>query len=139
MLGGFAVHFHGYSRVTKDVDMYVEDTPDNRVQLGLALEELGIAPREIGQRMQFIAGWSTLSLKNGFPLDIMMEVKGLEDVPFSECLESAQTVTVHGVTIPFLHLNHLIRSKQAANRPKDQVDLIALAEIQELRKKHGLE
>jgi len=35
LLGGIAVHIHGFSRLTNDVDAYVEDTPDNRARLWL--------------------------------------------------------------------------------------------------------
>jgi hypothetical protein len=102
------------------------------------LEELGLAPKEIVQRMQFVPGWTMLNLQNGFPLDIMMHVKGLEDIPFSECYEAAQFATIDDIKIPFLHINHLIKSKQAANRPKDQLDLLELAKIQAVRNKYGL-
>lgn len=30
MVGGVAVNLHGYSRVTKDIDVWIEDTKDNR-------------------------------------------------------------------------------------------------------------
>ena len=35
--------------------------------------------------------------------------------------------------IPFLHINHLIEAKKAANRPKDQVDVLALEKIKLIR------
>jgi hypothetical protein len=37
------------------------------------------------------------------------------------------------IKIPFLHINHLIKSKEATNRPKDMLDVIELKKIQEIR------
>jgi hypothetical protein len=39
---------------------------------------------------------------------------------------------VHGVKVRFLQLGHLIESKKAANRPKDQIDIIYLEKIKQL-------
>ena len=30
MIGGFAINLHGYSRATKDIDIWIEDTLENR-------------------------------------------------------------------------------------------------------------
>lgn len=30
LVGGFATNFHGYQRYTGDVDLYIDDTPENR-------------------------------------------------------------------------------------------------------------
>lgn len=40
---------------------------------------------------------------------------------------------IGSVLVPFLHINHLIESKKAANRPKDQIDVIYLEKIKEIR------
>lgn len=41
MVGGFATRFHGFDRNTDDLDMWLEDTVQNRRNLGEAFEELG--------------------------------------------------------------------------------------------------
>lgn len=38
------------------------------------------------------------------------------------------------VSVPFLHINHLLANKKAVNRPKDQVDVIELERIKEITK-----
>lgn len=30
MVGGFAINLHGYSRATKDIDIWIEDNLDNK-------------------------------------------------------------------------------------------------------------
>ncbi len=41
MVGGFAINLHGYTRTTKDIDSWIEDTLDNREKLRKALKEQG--------------------------------------------------------------------------------------------------
>ncbi|MFN9977775.1 MAG: hypothetical protein ACK58T_48495, partial [Phycisphaerae bacterium] len=46
-VGGFAVNHYGYSRTTADVDMYLEDTEENRKKSIDALEQLGYGRMDI--------------------------------------------------------------------------------------------
>jgi predicted nucleotidyltransferase len=137
IIGGFAINIHGYNRSTADIDVWVNDTPANRKKLAAALEKLLIAPAEIVERMRFVPGWTQMSLANGFPLDIMTELKGLEAFSFDECLELAIKPEIDGITVPFLHINHLIAAKKAANRPKDQLDIIELEKIKAYLENNG--
>ncbi len=137
MIGGFAVNLHKFYRTTGDIDFYIDDTPENRIALGNALEELEISTAEIIERMQFVPGWSMISLMSGFPLDMMTKVKGLEYMSFDECYQMAQTAQIENVTVKFLHINHLLESKRAANRPKDQIDVLALEEIKKVKQERG--
>jgi hypothetical protein len=66
-------------------------------------------------------------------LDIMTSLKGMEEHTFDECLEYASIAEIDGIKVPFLHINHLIEAKKAANRPKDQVDIQALEKIKLIR------
>jgi len=83
--------------------------------------------------MQFIPGWTDFHLNNGLRLDILMEMKGLEDYSFDECLQMASVADIDGVQVPFLHINQLIANKKVINRPKDQIDVMALEKIRQLR------
>lgn len=40
MVGGFAVNMHGYMRATKDADMWIKDSLENRQNLRNAFKEL---------------------------------------------------------------------------------------------------
>jgi predicted nucleotidyltransferase len=135
MIGGFAVNIHGFNRHTGGIDIWVEDSPENRNNLGAALEKLRIAPLEIVKRMQFVPGWTQMTLPNGFPLDIMTNVKGLEGYSFDQCLEMAVWAEIESIKVPFIHLNQLIMAKEAARRPKDLIDIEELKRIDDLQKK----
>jgi hypothetical protein len=135
MVGGFAVNIHGFNRTTGDIDVWIEDTAENRLKLGRALQILKIAPLDVIIRMQFIPGWTQMSLPNGFPLDIMTNLKGLEHLSFDECLKLAVWAEIKEIKVPFLHFNQLMAAKEAADRPRDRIDLEELRRIANLRKK----
>lgn len=128
MVGGFAVTLHGHARATNDVDVWLRDDLTNRKNLSKAFKELGYGDISF-EEMQFVPGWTNFYIGSGILLDIMTSVKGLEQLSFDECLELASIADIENVKVPFLHINHLIQAKKAANRSKDQVDVIELEKI----------
>ena len=133
MVGGLATRFHGYNRSTDDLDMWLEDTLDNRKNLRKAFQELQYGDYPALETMKFVPGWTTFYAA-GIELDIMTSMKGLENVTFEECYQLSSLANLEGVTVRFLHINHLIENKKVVNRPKDQVDVIYLEKIKRLLK-----
>ena len=71
MVGGFATYLHGHYRYTQDVDLYLEDTLENRKNLRKAFIDLGLGDFEPIERIDFIPGWVDFQLDNGVKMDIM--------------------------------------------------------------------
>ncbi len=134
MVGGVATNLYGYQRTTEDIDIWLDDTLANREQFRLAFREYSGTDLSGIANMQFIPGWVNLRLNNGFVLDILISMKGLEGFGFDDCLRQANMADIEDVRIPFLHINHLIANKKAVNRPKDQLDVIYLVQINALEK-----
>jgi predicted nucleotidyltransferase len=139
MVGGFAVNMHGYMRATKDADMWIKDSLENRQNLRKSFIELGYGDYESLETMQFVPGWSEFYIGDGIVLDIMTGMKGLEDYSFEESLRKASIADLNGIKVPFLHLNQLLANKKAVSRSKDQLDVIELEKIKEERRKMGLD
>ncbi len=135
MIGGFATNLHGFQRYTGDCDLWLKDTLENRKNLRIALHEYGLPDMEALETLDFVPGWSSIRLIDCFELDIMTQVSGLDNIPFDECYKLASVAELNNIKVPFLHINHLIKSKEASNRPKDQIDVIELKKIQEIRSK----
>ena len=133
MVGGFATRFHGFNRSTDDLDMWLEDTAENRKGLRTSFTELGYGDYSSLETMPFVPGWTSFYIGGGIELDIMTTMKGLENLSFSECLNMASIADLEGVEVPFLHISHLIENKKIVNRPKDQVDVIELEKIRKFR------
>ncbi|MCP9751636.1 hypothetical protein [Ferruginibacter sp. HRS2-29] len=139
MIGGYATNLHGYQRYTGDIDIWLDDTLENRQKLRKAFKEAEMGDYFMLETMQFVPGWTDFRLNNGLRLDILIEMKGLEDYTFDECLSIAQIAQIDDVNIPFLHINQLIANKRVVNRPKDQLDVIELEKIKKLRNEMGLD
>jgi hypothetical protein len=133
MVGGFATRFHGFNRNTDDLDIWLEDTIENRRNLRKSFQVLGYGDFSSLEMMQFVPGWTNFYIGSGIELDIMTNMKGLENITFSECLNMASIADLEGVKVPFLHINHLIKNKRIVNRPKDQIDVIELEKIRKIR------
>lgn len=128
-IGGLAVNIYGYGRNTGDIDIYIEDSLNNRENLRNAIKELGIGDFENILTMQFIPGWTDINLNFNMRLDIMTSIKGLENKSFAELLERATVAEINDVSVYFIDYENLIVAKKAANRPKDQLDIEELEKI----------
>lgn len=131
MIGGVATNLHGYQRTTEDIDIWINDSKPNKEILRKVLREYGMGDFKTLSNMQFVPGWTYFHLDNGIRLDIMTSVKGLDE-SFDNYLKSASIASIYDIEIPFLHINHLISSKKAANRSKDQIDIIELEKIRRI-------
>jgi hypothetical protein len=132
MVGGIAVNLNGYQRATDDIDVWIEDTLENRQKFRSAFKSYSSMDLFMIETMQIIPGWTSFNLNDGTRLDLMVDVKGLEGFSFEECLELSIKAEIFDLQIPFLQLNQLILSKKAANRPKDKLDIIYLEKIKQL-------
>ncbi|MBV7529782.1 hypothetical protein [Chitinophaga sp. sic0106] len=134
MVGGFATRFHGFNRNTDDLDMWLEDTLENRKNLIKAFTSAGFGDDfHMLETMQFVPGWTSFHIGNNIELDIMTEMKGLDNLSFQECLNLASIADLKVVQVPFLHINHLIQNKKTINRPKDKMDIEELEKIKKIR------
>jgi hypothetical protein len=78
MIGGYATNLHGYQRFTGDLDIWIKDTRENRINLRQAFVDCEMGDYPMIEHMQFIPGWTDFQLNNGLRLDIIIEMKGLE-------------------------------------------------------------
>ena len=128
-IGGFAVNIYGYGRNTGDIDIFIEDSIENRENLRLALKQSGIGDFKNMSTMQFIPGWTDVTLNFNLRLDIMTSVKGIENKTFEQLLEKAYIVEISDIPVYFIDYENLIIAKKAANRPKDLLDIEELEKL----------
>ncbi len=128
-IGGFAVNIYGYVRNTGDIDIYIEDSIENRENLRIALKESGIGNFENINTMQFILDGTDITLNFNLRLDIITSVKDLENYSFEQLLEKAYITEISDVPVYFIDYENLIVAKKALNRPKDILDIEELEKI----------
>lgn len=83
MVGGYATNLNGYQRYTGDMDLWIDDTIENRRNLRTAFSECEMGDYYMLETMQIIPGWTSFNLNNGLKLDLMLAVKGLEGFTFA--------------------------------------------------------
>ncbi|MCY7412082.1 MAG: hypothetical protein LH471_03450 [Salinibacterium sp.] len=136
LIGGLAAIINGSPFATEGVDVTPEHTESNLTRLSAALTELEakIATREVPEGVPFshnalsLAGSAVWNLVTKFGrLDIAFVPNGTEG--FDDLRRDATDVEIAGIQIAVASLADIIRSKQAANRPKDQRVLPTLREI----------
>ncbi len=120
VVGGYAVALHGHPRYTKDIDIWIELTPENAKQAVKALHQfgfgsLGLTPED------FLAPSQVIQL--GYPpnrIDLLTSLKGVD---FESCYPARTTITIDGVNVDFIDIANLKKNKQATGRHQDLADL----------------
>lgn len=135
VIGGLAVIAHGHVRATLDLDICYGRTPENLERLERALAPL--RPRLRGAPAELPFFWDVQTLRNGLnftltttagDIDVLGEVTGLGG--YGEIALRSETVDLYGAKVRIMSLADLIRSKAAAGRAKDLVDLEALRRLE---------
>ncbi|MGO8837065.1 MAG: DUF6036 family nucleotidyltransferase [Limisphaerales bacterium] len=126
VVGGLAVIFNGYPRLTLDADILVHAAPENLRKLLDSLAGWGDGWARELKPEDFIYDQGSIRVMEEFDLDIFtrMSDKSLDDFrPRLRCLETS------GVRIPYLSPADLIFLKQDSWRDKDKLDVQAMREI----------
>jgi hypothetical protein len=122
LVGGYAVILHGYSRVTADMDIWVNRTSANYKQLVRAFIQFGMPVFDMSEE-KFLAhnDWDVFRFgRKPVAIDIMTK---MADSNFEECVKHAKIFEDDDLVIKVVHYNDLIHAKKAAGRGKDLTDL----------------
>jgi hypothetical protein len=130
LVGGLAVNYYGFNRATGDIDIWINDSKENRENFVNALNNYGIVGSEIYYDLPFIAGYSEIMLDNGMRIDLMSDLQFFKKENYNDCHKLANTFNLtEEVEIKILHINTLISEKEQSKRLKDNVDADALKKL----------
>ncbi len=136
LIGGFATIQHGSPFLTQDVDITPERSQENLARLSDMLSDVGAKVRTQSEPAGLPFGHDATSLSaagvwnlvtDHGDLDISFIPNGTEG--YEDLVREALVMDIRGVKVRVASLADIIRSKQAANRPKDQRVLPTLREI----------
>lgn len=134
VVGGYAVIYHGYDRLTGDMDIWLRPDNNNKKFLLLALQELEFDEEGIS----VIGNWDFTKPqlfhtgKKPELTDFMTHISG---VMYEIANQNAVLANIDGLAIRFIHLNNLIENKMARGRLKDLTDVEYLKKIFDLKNK----
>ena len=139
VVGGAAAIVHGSARLTLDLDIVYQRSPENLDRMVEALSQINPYPRGAPPGLPFL--WDRITLERGLNftfvtslgwIDILGEIPG--GGTYEQLLPDAKKVDLFGTECFCLSLEQLIRAKRAAGRPKD---FEALAELEAIREEQS--
>ena len=126
VVGGLAVILNGYPRLTQDLDIIIDEAPENiRRLLGHLLAWGEGWAREL-RPDELIPQEGSIRVSEEFDLDIFVRMRGNSLKDFSPRLRWFET---QGVRIRYLAPADLMALKQSSWRDKDRLDVQAMQEI----------
>lgn len=120
IVGAHALGFHARPRYTKDLDIFIEASPENGAKTVAALRDFGFAEANITAADLAERG---RVIQPGFPpnrIDIMTNLSG---VTFAEAWEHRVAGSFGGEPVFYIGRTELMRNKSAAGRHQDLADL----------------
>lgn len=136
VIGGVAAVLHGSPQATFDADICPAREPSDLAALALALREMKARIRapDVPEGLPFacdavfLASVNLLNLVTVFgDLDLAFTPSGTGG--YADLSSRAVQMPLQGFTVPVAALEDVIRSKEAANRPKDQRTLPLLRQL----------
>lgn len=128
MVGGYSVIFHGFSRTTGDLDLFVEVSKGNYDKLVQAFTQFQM-PTFDRTEDSFLNQSNVNVYTFGRPpvcIEILKEISGFS---FQQISENAIQTVFEGIPMKIIHLNDLRRNKKISGRSKDLNDLENLSEL----------
>ena len=122
LVGGYAVVYHGYWRVTEDLDIWIPVEKTNASRVVEALRQFGFDVTSLSEDL-FLQEHQILRMGIA---PVLIEIHtSITGGTFEECFKRRVDADIEGVVVPIISIDDLRRVK-AAGRPKDLADLDAL-------------
>jgi hypothetical protein len=123
VVGAHAVAWHGYPRFTADIDLFVRPIASNGESILAALRAFGFGSLRI-EASDFNQPDRVVQL--GMPPNRIDLITSIAGVSFDEAWTGRVQGSIDGIPVAYVSLEHLIRNKESAGRPKDLADADAL-------------
>ena len=136
VVGAHALSVYTEPRGTKDLDIWVNPTPENAKRVYGALKEYGAPLLETPE--QFFTERDTFLIIGVAPnrIDILKSIPGVE---FDACWPARKILDIGGTPANFPRLEDLLAAKIAAGRQQDLVDAAKLKKALELERRETAE
>ncbi|MEO6223798.1 MAG: nucleotidyl transferase AbiEii/AbiGii toxin family protein [Vicinamibacterales bacterium] len=130
LIGGFAVIAHGASRFTKDIDLLVDDAPENiaRVKRGLAILADNAAAEVADHDVR---DHTVVRVVDEVIVDLMGRACGLT---YADVAADMEWLELSGVRVPIASPSALVRTKDTY-RPQDAIDRAFLEQVLDRRRR----
>ncbi|MEW6606213.1 MAG: DUF6036 family nucleotidyltransferase [bacterium] len=126
IIGGEAVIYYGYPRLTGDMDIFYENSAENIGNLFKMLDEFWDGNIPEIENIEELAK-PGLIVQFGVPPNRIDLLNKITNIEFSKAWGNRKVETIkfnkNMIPIYYIGLDELIKNKKAVNRPKDMEDL----------------
>jgi predicted nucleotidyltransferase len=123
IVGAYALAAHGLPRATGDIDIWVRNSSDNAQKIMDALTKFG-APLTNLSEADFTSPDMVVQIGvEPCRIDLLTSISGVE---FDAAWQNKVTIALEDIEIYVLSKADLLRNKSAADRDKDQGDILWL-------------
>lgn len=124
VIGGYAVGVHAQPRVTKDLDVFIESSPDNARAVYKALAEFGAPLSEFTVEDFHNPNVFAQFGQPPYRVDILQQISGVD---FATAYENSDELMVEGeLPVRYISADDLITNKLASGRLQDLADVEAI-------------
>jgi hypothetical protein len=127
IFGGYAVNFYGFTRMTEDLDVWINPDPDNLKRFKNTVADLSFPETELLHK--FISGELPILRLSDDRLRVDILTKLSIKKNFYEAFACSQNLETDFGKIFFIGYDDLIDEKIRAKRPKDLLDVDQLRTI----------
>lgn len=138
LIGGLAATLHGSSALTNDADICPEPSGENLERLAAALQDIDARIRSDAEPegvpfspdADFFGHMNFMNLTTRFgDFDVALQPTG--SYGYDDLVQRATEMVIDGTIVAVASLADIIRSKEAADRPKDRATLPILYALQD--------
>ncbi len=131
IVGGLAFIYHAKPRFTKDMDLWVEPTPENLRKANAALAEFGspylLSENDPGSILQI-----------GLPPNRIDLIQTIEGLSFEEAWKKRESASYGQASANWIALDDLIEIKSRIASPRHQADARDLIRVREMRRQKAI-
>ncbi len=128
IVGGYAVAFHGYVRVTKDLDIFFHNSSYNIKRLKQALGDFGFSVEGLDEVAFSERGKIIRMGVAPVMIELINAVSGLS---FESAWKNKVKGEYGGTKVYYLSKSDLLKNKKASGRPQDVADIAELKRLDE--------
>ena len=119
IVGGYAVAFHGFPRLTKDIDFYFDSSDENVEKIIKSLVGFGFPEKDLSFDMFTSVGNIITFGVEPVRVDFLNQISG---IGFEEAWNNKIRGKYGKVEVNFIGRTQLIKNKTSTDRPKDKLD-----------------
>ena len=124
IVGGYAVAFHGFPRLTKDIDFFYDSSVKNVRNILTALTQFGFPEHDLKEDTFTTRGNIITFGIEPVRVDFVNELSG---VTFDKAWKNRVRGKYGDITVTFIGRKDLIKNKSSTPRSKDKLDVEELS------------